>query len=1355
MLEKSKFIDFIINGPEATTAEETNQDMGASLPGGFGDFGFTSDETQTVSTDEDSSFARLLIEASGFGNAEFLEQSEVILGTDPVAKYLPEKAYYWPKDENRPYQTLLFELDLAGDTLLKTSLFKSSNKQNILEDALDRCVQHVLKGFEKGGKNRTASVKGGKQEETLCVVSVKDHRVENGFSLRLVCFATKNLSQGSLETFHIKEEVKLWEPQLRDDYLTRLYDRHFSKLASEKWQDAFISDEERKLTRKLLDTCTESTPDADRIAKQTIKLLEEVAKSFGLRRKSGKRLIPYGLPMDHEIGINSESRSEENNPFKGMTVRDESNQLLGYIIYCLDKKKDADQLRKHLVANNRFHNVLVIYPDDEEAVMELWQGKTKLEGKLTKQGSKFEGEGKIVNLLSRFFVVSKSKIKNPVELAEELAYRARYLRKLALKQLHEEKKDGQLRALYNSFKKALIHDQTEEEFSDSYAQTLTYGLLSARWISKDIFAEKGERFTREKALQYFPNTSPFLKEFFSIVLQSSFEFKLTWLLEDIADLLDRININKVFESVEDSDLGADPVIHFYEPFLAAYDANLKKARGVYYTPKPVVSFIVRSVDKLLTDDFGLQDGLADTTTWGQMIKLNPELKIPKDVSKNEPFIQILDPATGTGTFLVEVIDLIHKRMMTKWNSEDLEKHQIVENWKKYVSKHLLPRFYGFELMMASYVIAHMKIGLKLNETGYVASSKDQVHINLTNTLEDYNELEDQFNFEIEALSKEAKNVNNIKRLKRYTVVIGNPPYSGHSSNNNEWISSLLRKKLIDGADSYFKVDGKDLGERNPKWLNDDYVKFIRYSQSCIAEAGVGILGFITNHGYLDNPTFRGMRQSLLKTFSKRTVIDLHGNLKKKEKNPDGSKDENVFDIQQGVSIGIFSKFQTKQKQDLLLNHMDLWGVRKASSTNIDCNFTNSGKYDFLLKNDTTTINFNAIRVQLPLYLFVPQDIDLLVEYNNGFQLTDIFLNSSVGIVTARDKLTIRESPEEVWKTVNDFAKLPTEDARIKYQLGKDVKDWKVHLAQKDIVESGVQKKNIIPIAYRPFDIRYTYYTGKTKGFICRPRKKIMQHMITGDNIALISARSNKSSEMNHFFCSEYITETKLGEASTQSCVFPLYLYPDNNEMFSTTDRESNINPIFLQKLKLRISESFLKNTTPELIFNYIYAIFYSPIYRKRYKQFIKNDFPKVPISSDSKLFMSLSKIGKQIIMLHTFRTNDFSKTVLSKVKFLGDGNQTVEKIKYKENELRLYINKNQYFERISPDVWNFSIGGYKICEKWLKYKKKQVVSSEEINHLQKVFIIIDKTIKLMSDVDNVIEHHGGWPGAFITKKGNN
>lgn len=1354
MLSKEEFIQFTVDGPQAeSTAKKSINEADSALPEGFGGFGFDAGDEVASPDSGDASFARNLLIAAGFGDPEHIERSEVILSTDAAAKHLPDLVYYWPKSDDRPYQTLLFELEQPGSDILKTKLFNPLGRQQLLEDALSRFVQHTLRGFEKGGERRTASVRQGRQTETLCIISVLDDREKENGKTHLVCFGTKNKTNDSLETFHIREEAKLWEPQIRDDHLGKLYDRHFKKLASDKWQNAFISPQERKLARKLLDTCIDNKATEHEIEKSVVDLLEEIAGSYGLRRKGGKggrRLKPFQLPKDHDIGSDPETRGESHNPFQGMTLRDEKNRLLGYIIYCLDEKENAEKLRNYLQANNRFHNVLVIYPDGDHAELELWQGKTVLPGKLLKSGAKYSGEGEVVNLLSRFFVVSKAKVKNPVELAEELAFRARYLRRLALRQLQQEKDGGQLRDLYNGFKEGLVHDQTEEEFADAFAQTLTYGLLAARWLSKEEFAAQKKRFTRELAVKHLPSTSPFLKSFFSTVLKASFESKLVWILEDIADLLDKVDIGAVFqEDNTTTDLSTDPVIHFYEPFLAEYDAEIKKARGVYYTPKPVVSFIVRSVDELLKDSFGLHNGLADTATWAEVVAENKDIEIPDGVMPESPFVQILDPATGTGTFLVEVVEKIYNTLIYQWKDEGRDEEEITALWNEYVPKHLLPRLYGFEIMVAAYAIAHLKIGLSLHQTGYLFKAKNRARIYLTNTLEESSELSSLFEELTPSLSIEAKEANIAKDTLPATVIIGNPPYAGNSANKGEWITNLLRGK--DGGTgtsykSYFKCDGEDLGERNPKYLLDDYVKFIRYGQWRVEKLGIGILSFITNNGFLDNPTFRGMRQAILETYNQVHILDLHGSMKKQEQCADGSVDENVFDIMQGVCIGQFIRSNSYPNGANSVHYSDCLGDRRY-------------KYNLLNTQVFLTLESKTTTPVSSFYLYGQEDINIEAEYSQFNSIKDVMPVSSNGIKTHRDHFAICFDMEEALSRVDALldSSIVDDELSEKYKL-KNTRDWNLEESRQHFMTIKYPKKTIKKTLYRPLDYRYSIYGSYVMDW---PRIKDLRHAL-GENICLAVGRQGLAvgdGLWNLVTVGNTIADTNLFRRGGIQ-YFPLFLYPLQSDekkkpgnLFEEAERKLNFSSEFLEQFNEHLKSTFTVNKRrqfpekygPEDIVSYIYAVLHSISYRKRYQEQLKIDYPRIPFVSNIKLFSNLVQLGSQLSSLHLFE-----KKIKSLCSFPIGGDNLVGKVSFAEDEQKVWINKTQYFSNVESKIWEFEIGGYPVCQKWLKDRKKRNLTNDEIEIFEKIVQVISDTIQLMPKIDKVIEQHGGWPDAFVT-----
>ena len=729
----------------------------------------------------------------------------------------------------------------------------------------------------------------------------------------------------------------------------------------------------------------------------------------------------------------------------------------------LDNAERSDQLKRYL---NGLPNLLLTdylefrWYVDGELKNSATLGNMNLDGKLSRHS---EGGEKVVSILGSFFKADAPSVNNPRELASRMAASARLLRQGIQSILDHEKEDGPFHSWLREYRTALIESLGESEFADMQAQTLAYGLFAARCR----FDRTPEiPFTREKAI--FVETTPFLRHLFVNIAGPGIDSGIRWIVDNLALLLDRADMAAILGDFGTRTGEHDPVVHFYENFLHAYDPRLREMRGVYYTPQPVVSYIVRSINALLQDSFSLKDGLADSQ--------RVTIERPGGTKEETPKVIILDPAAGTGTFLQEVVASIRNT---------IERKGMSGAWPDYVSNHLLPRLFGFELLMAPYAICHLKLSLEIagTTTGVTLPNDQRINVFLTNALEEPHERnQGQLTLLQHAIAQESASADAVKRDHPVMVVLGNPPYSGHSANKGKWIRNLLRGK--DGVNltgNYFQVDGNKLDEPNPKWLNDDYVKFIRYAQRRIEIKGEGVLGFVTNHGYLDNPTFRGMRQSLMKTFDDIYLLDLHGNSKKRERTPDGGKDENVFDIQQGVAIGLFVKYQKPSGGLGRVFHADLYGERDLQDR--------GGKYQWLAANDFRTTDWVELRPRSPHYMFIPRDEDLAQEYGAGWSIPEIFPVNSAGVVTARDKLTIHWSADQVLETVRDFASLGNEEARSKYGLGDDVRDWKVGLAQEDLKESGLKDDLVAPIIYRPFDARFTYYTGTTRGLYVCPEGK--------------------------------------------------------------------------------------------------------------------------------------------------------------------------------------------------------------------------------------------------------------------------
>ena len=686
-------------------------------------------------------------------------------------------------------------------------------------------------------------------------------------------------------------------------------------------------------------------------------------------------------------------------------------------------------------------------------------------------------------LLERFLDFALPKTFTAESLAVELAKRTRLLRDVVRDQYDDEAADpGMLRDFFDAFRKYLISSLTPGAFADLFAQTITYGLFAARIRS-------GDGFNRRAAFDNIPHTIGVLRDMFRFISLGDLPVPLAWCVDDLAEVLAVADGPGILSRYYQEGKGSDPIVHFYETFLAQYDPDERERRGVYYTPEPVVGYIVRSLHGMLKTTFGLRDGLASEG------------------------VTLLDPAAGTMTFVAQAAQQAVAEFEAKYGSGGKS---------DFIRQHILKNFYALELMMAPYAVGHLKMSFFLEELGHRLGDDERMPFYLTNTL-DWKELEESRLPGISALAAESRLAGAVKKEKPVLLILGNPPYSGHSSNRGDWIRGLI--------DDYKQVDGKPLGEKNPKWLQDDYVKFLRYAQWKIEQAGRGVVGMITNHSYLDNPTFRGMRQSLLRTFDDLYVLDLHGNALKKETGPEGGPDQNVFDIRPGVAIAFFVKRgdSTPDGQDAQVHHAERFGTRDS-------------KYDWLRTHYRDSTNWQALHPASPHYLFVPRDAALEAAYNRFVPVPEVFPVHSVGIVTARDSLTIRWSADEVWSTVTVFSRMEPELARQGYKLGDDARDWKVTLAQQDVRDSGPVRERVMPILYRPFDVRHTYYTGRSRGFICMPRPEVMSHMLAGENRALHVCRQTVSETWQHCLVTNGITDDCYVSNKTRERGYTLPLY---------------------------------------------------------------------------------------------------------------------------------------------------------------------------------------------------------------------
>jgi SOS-response transcriptional repressor LexA len=913
------------------------------------------------------------------------------------------------------------------------------------------------------------------------------------------------------------------------------------------------------------------------------------------------------------------------------------------------------------------------------------------------------------------------------ELSIRLAELARNIRDRIRTALAIETDKGPLTRLMKAFQEALVHDLDADGFADMYAQTIAYGLLSAR------IADPHKKTADDFAAHM--RTNPFLRELMETFLKvggrrgkaggPGIDFDELGVSE-VVDLLDDANMEAVVRDFGDRNRQEDPVIHFYELFLKEYDARKRMQRGVFYTPRPIVAYIVRSVDELLRTDFGLADGLADTTTWGEMAKCHMDLKIPDGVSPDQDFVQILDPATGTGTFLVEVIDLIHKTLVAKWKALVHGEKKIDALWNEYVPKHLLPRLHGYELLMAPYAIAHLKIGLKLYETGYRFGSDERARVYLTNALEPAHDFSGTFAFAIPALAHEAAAVNEIKRHNRFTVVIGNPPYSVTSANFNSFIDALM--------DDYKK---HVRGEQGLVALADDYLKFVRLSQEILSAPNCGVWGMITNHGYLKGVIHRGVRLELLDQFNAMFILDLHGDSNIGERVPAGRGNENVFDIQQGVAVSIGVCPLGKQSASSV-RHSDLWGSRNE-------------KYEDLASHPISRRKWTDLRPVEPRYFLIPFDDANLAEYEDFPSLNELMAVNSCGVKTHRDGVVIDFDKKTLAARMSDIAsERRLELLRERYGI-TDTPNWKLKDAQLKIKADEVPQF-IRRVTYRPFDHRWIYYNPVIieKGDSKYPT---LRHMLRS-NVALLSARIQATGVFDAVFASKFLVEMKTAESSRSCTVFPLFLTGDADSRQAELPNDGvrpNLNPKILsswaQKLGLKAKGNFSLPTglTPEDIFHYAYAVFHSPGYRSRYAEFLKIDFPRLPLTGSLELFRVLARFGGELTALHLLESPKLAHPI---TEFIGGRNPEVERVSWSKDTVWLDKAQTTGFKGVREDVWNFHIGGYRVCHKWLKDRKGRTLSDEDIAHYQKIVVAIHGTIRLMAEIDEVIEQHGGWPGAF-------
>lgn len=867
---------------------------------------------------------------------------------------------------------------------------------------------------------------------------------------------------------------------------------------------------------------------------------------------------------------------------------------------------------------------------------------------------------RLLNAIRNFCDYQGQTIKSPKQLANLMAQKAVMIRDVIINAL-DKCAESSLISQRDAFKQILLHDLTNHTFADMYAQTIAYGLFVARLNDTTL-----EDFSRQEARELISKNNPFLRQLFDYISGANLDDSLVWIVDDLVEIFRAVDLNKLLKNFGRTTQMSDPFLHFYETFLESYDKVNKEKRGVYYTPQPVVRFIVSAVDRILKNDFNLSHGLADDTTIKHKRFLyidtsNKRVKQPKEVWKEEEIykVQILDPATGTGTFLAEAIRKIYSYFV---NQQGI--------WPQYVDKALIPRLNGFEIMMTPYVMCHLKLDLLLQDTGYKTTSQtNRFNVYLTNALEKDETSKYPL---LDWLSEEAKQAGRIKSETPIMVVMGNPPYSISSCNKSKYIDEIM------------EVYKQDLNEKNIQPLSDDYIKFIRMGETYIEKNKEGVLAYISNNSFLDGVIHRRMRQHLMETFDKIYILDLHGNAKKKETARDGSKDENVFDIQQGVSINIFVKTGNKQPKELAkVYHAELLGVRE-------------NKFDYLNNHEIDTVEYTELQPVEPYYFFVPKDFNAQSDYDKGFKIDELFTINTSGVKTHHDNELVSMQPFD------------TNTNREYY--------------------------------YRPFDKRYIDYDLSK---VVRHRNSVMKHFKQG-NVGITTCRNqdfktsalitNGLSDIRYFSCPGSIGS---------DYVYPLYLYDDNlaQTSFFESNRKPNLNMDIVYELETRLGLTFTPEKenaegtfAPIDILDYIYGVLHSNKYRTKYKEFLKIDFPRIPYPANKEYFFNVASLGKHLREIHLMESPEIEEYITS---YSISGDNEVIKPEYENN--KVYINNTQYFDNVPDVAWNFYIGGYQPAQKWLKDRRGRILSYDEILHYQKIIKALVLTNDIMQQIDEIVE----------------
>jgi type I restriction-modification system DNA methylase subunit len=946
----------------------------------------------------------------------------------------------------------------------------------------------------------------------------------------------------------------------------------------------------------------------------------------------------------------------------------------------LDDHENSEQLTRYFGSLDNL--ILTNYLEFRWYVKGKLRSKCSI-GSLNKKKISFEDSNfeTFVTLVESFCRIEIPTIKSAPELAERLAGTTKTICQLIAKAYEFEDDKGYLHKWLNGFKTTLIADLEVQRFADMFAQTLVYGYFSAR-------ANQNERtgFSRESAARILPETNPFLKRLFHEFIGIDMPKSIDWAVDEVVEILKRTDMKAVLKDFGGKSGKNDPIFHFYETFLEKYDPELKDALGAYYTPQPVINYIVKSVDHVLQKHFSRRNGLADQNTL------------------------ILDPAVGTGSFLFHAIEQIRDHMKGQEGT-----------WPQYVAGNLLNRIFGFEIMMAPYAIAHLKIGNQLKDTGYKFNSGTRLGIYLTNTLEEAAKKTDTLLTEF--ISDEANEAASIKSDKPIVAIIGNPPYKGFAQNHGKWIQSLME-------------DYKDeLGEKKSN-SDNDYMKFIRFAQWRIDRTGFGVAAFITPNSYLDAITLRQMRASLLKSFSDIYVLNLHGSAMVENAAGKELKDKNVFDIRQGVSISVFVRNETKA-DECNVYYSEVIGPRES-------------KYEFLDNNSIATTTWKKLNHSKDRNFFSPLSLKKDDEYLSFLSIKDIFPIGTSGIQPKKKDIAIQFSRSDMEQIISDFANFSQAEVIKKYDLGEDSAGWKVPWAQDHAKQMLKNKQTPTCIQYRTFDYRWTVIEDYSSGIVGRPRYDVMKHMKRPNNLGLIVLRQLSQSSFQHAWVSRHpIDENTISRKTREyNYIFPLFLEPEPDQL-TTHQQRLNISQKAQEEIKknfdLHLTQGlhgdFVKTISPEQFFYYIYAILHSPHYREKFFSELKIDFPRIPMFQNKTLIKELSEIGQQLASLHLMENEKQTKP---NVLFKNKGSNIVKSLKFKESENELWINESQCFSNLSKEAWTFKIGGHEVVREFFTDREDRELTSEEVENVRKMIVAVEETIPLMAKIDSLIISEAGW-----------